>query len=91
MESEHNIAHLEARMKELRTLLATMGDTTDFDELIVIIHRPGWTTIAEHLLVDGLVDAIQEHAKALTHLRQTLLHGSRAVELNPQPLPPGRS
>lgn len=94
-QSEHNTAHLETRIKEFSTLLATLADTQDLEELIHIIHRPGWTTPAEYVLVSGMVNAMQEHAKALASLRQVLLNGSRAVgagdqvELNPQPLPPG--
>ena len=87
--SEHNLVHLEARIKELSTQLATMADTQDLEEMINIIHKPGWTTPAEYVLVSGLVDTMHEQAKALASLRQTLLNGGRAVELNPQPLPPG--
>jgi hypothetical protein len=88
-QGEHNLAHLEARIKELTVQLTTMADTQDLEEMISIIHKPGWTTPAEYLLVSGMVDALSEHAKALASLRQTLINGSRAVELNPQPLPPG--
>jgi hypothetical protein len=87
--SEHNLAHLEARIKELSTQLATMADTQDLEEMISIIHKPGWTTPAEYVLVSGLVDTMHEQAKVLASLRQTLLNGGRTVELNPQPLPPG--
>jgi hypothetical protein len=87
--SEHNLEYLETRIKELRLQLATMADTQDLEEMISIIHKPGWTTPAEYVLVSGLVDVMHDHAKALASLRQTLLNGGRAVELNPQPLPPG--
>lgn len=87
--SEHNLAHLETRIKELRIQLATMADTQDLEEMISIIHKPGWTTPAEYVLVSGLVDTMHEQAKVLASLRQTLLNGGRTVELNPQPLPPG--
>jgi hypothetical protein len=91
---EHNIAHLETRIMELGEQLGTMSDTSDLKEMIILIHHPGWTTPAEYLLVSGIVDAMQEHAKALTTLRQALMTGSRVIgeqadELNPQPLPPG--
>ena len=93
-QDEHNLAHLESRIKELGEQLGTLGDTSDLEELIFLLHQPGWTTPAEYLLVRGIVDAMQEHAKALTTLRQSLITGSRLVsmqadELNPQPLPPG--
>jgi len=93
-QGEHNLAHLETRIRGLGEHLGTMGNGSDLEELIILIHRPGWTTPAEYMLVSGIVDAMQEHAKALTTLRQSLISGSRLIskqadELNPQPLPPG--
>lgn len=75
----HDLAHLENRIKELSGHVSAMSTTDDFDELLVIIHRPGWTTPAEMLLVAGLVDAMHEHAHAFATLRQALVNGSRAV------------
>lgn len=75
----HDLTRLEGRIKELSGHMSKMSSTDDFDELLVIIHRPGWTTPAELLLVAGLVDAMHEHAQAFATLRQALIHGSRAV------------
>lgn len=93
-QGKHNIAHLETRIKELNEQLDIMGDTSDLEEMIFLIRHPGWTTPAEYLLVSRIVDAMLEHAKALSTLRQGLITGSRLIseqadELNPQPLPPG--
>lgn len=88
-QSEHDIAHLERRIRELSGHLTDMADDTDMQELLRIIHGPGWTTPAEYLLVNAIVDAMHEHTKTLVGLKQALINGSRAVELNPQPLPPG--
>jgi hypothetical protein len=93
-QGKHDIAHLETRIKELGEQLEIMGDTGDLKEMIFLIHHPGWTTPAEYLLVNGIVNAMLEHVNALTTLRQGLLTGSRVIaeqadELNPQPLPPG--
>lgn len=49
------------------------------EEMLVIIHKPGWTTPAEFALVSGIVDSIQGHVNNLTEMRKTLLSGSRAV------------
>lgn len=70
---------LEAGIKSLEQSLVALGDRTDFVELLKIIHRPGWTTPAEALLVSGVVDAMLAHVKVLTSLKQALLTGSRAV------------
>lgn len=93
-QGEHHVAHLERRISELGEQLEMMGDTGDLKELLFIIKRPGWTTPAEYLLVNGVIDAMQQQVGMLAAMRQTLLNGSRAIarqadELNPQPLPPG--
>jgi hypothetical protein len=48
-------------------------------DLISIIHRPGWTTPAEFMLVSGLVDAMTAHTKVIAGLQQTLLGGAAAI------------
>jgi hypothetical protein len=93
-QGKHDIAYLEMRINQLGDQLEVMGDTGDLKEMIFNLHRPGWTTPAEYLLVSGIVDVMFEQVNALTTLRQGLITGSRVIaeqadELNPQPLPPG--
>jgi hypothetical protein len=71
--------HIESRCKELSQHLKTLGDEKDLSELMAIIHRPGWTTPAEALLVGGFLDAMNAHAQHLANLSKTLLAGARAV------------
>ncbi len=87
---KHDIPSLEGRIRNLSKQLKHVADDTDLEEMFVFLHRPGWTTPAEYLLVSGIVDVMHEHAKAMVSLKQVLINGSRAVnvELNPQPLPP---
>lgn len=73
------IAHLETQIRELGAQLTHVADAAPFEELIKIIHNPGWTTPAEALLVRGVVDAMLAHARASAELKQALLNGSRAV------------
>ena len=92
-QSEQHVVQLERRVRTLGAQLETMSDSSDLEELIILIHRPGWTTPAEYLLVNAAIDAIQQQVEMLTGMRQALLNGSRIIaqadELNPQPLPPG--
>lgn len=94
---KHHIAHIEKQIKNLGAELTDAADGSSFEELLNIIHKPGWTTPAESLLVSGIIDTMREHTKVLASLKQVLMNGSRAVgtkqgqvELNPQPLPPER-
>jgi hypothetical protein len=84
----HDLKHLESKIEELRVSLTNLADDKGFADLLTIIHKPGFTSVAEHLLLRGMVDSMIGQAKSLSGLRQALLAGANAVELNPQPLPP---
>lgn len=85
----YEIACLEAKIKDLCGHLEAIANTSDMQEMLGIIHLPGWTTPVELQFANVIIDSIQGHASSLTEMRKALLCGSRAVELNPQPLPPG--
>jgi len=76
---KHDVTNLETRIKELTKTLTQLTTEQDFQELIQIIHRPGWTTPAEFAFATGIVDTMLAQAKALTNLKQALLAGSREV------------
>ncbi len=86
-QNEH-VAELEARITDLRIQLLKVADAESFKELLILIHRPGWTTPAEALLVRGVVDSMLEHTKLLGEMKRVLLNGSRAVELKSVQTPP---
>ena len=75
-----SITRLETKLKALSVHLKALADTSDMEEMLVIIHRPGWTTPAEFALVSGMLDSIQGHVNNLTEMRKTLYSGSRAIE-----------
>ncbi len=75
----HDARKLETRTKELRQGLAKLADEKDFEELLTIIHRPGWTTPAEFIFAMGILNSMAAHTNALLGLKEVLLAGSRAV------------
>jgi hypothetical protein len=76
---KHDLTRLEGQIKELGGTLISLADDRDFQEFITIIHRPGWTTVAEYSFVTGVVDSMLAQAKTLVGLKQVLVNGSRAV------------
>jgi hypothetical protein len=70
---------VETRCHELTHALKAVADNKEFDELRTIIHKPGWTTPAEGLLVQGILDSMLAQAKYMAGLKQTLMAGARAV------------
>ena len=85
---QHDLRHFETRIKDLCDSLTGAADRKDFEKFLTIIHKPGFTTVAEIALLMGVVDSMHEQTKTLLGLKQVLLSGASKVELNPQPLPP---
>jgi len=74
------IKALEGRLDVLGDKLASLvGHAQQVGELIPIIHRPGWTTVAELALVAGLVESMIKHTELIGDLHSTLMRGAQAV------------
>jgi hypothetical protein len=74
------IKTLETSLNQLSDKLATFGShSKQITELIPIIHRPGWTTIAEVMLVSGLVESMNKHIDVLNAQHTALIRGAQAV------------
>ncbi|MEV0537887.1 hypothetical protein [Kitasatospora sp. NPDC050463] len=72
------LAHLEQRIHHLITV--TKSVTNDpHEELLKIIHRPGWTTPAEVALVTNAVDHLIKQTEALNEARMGLIEGARSI------------
>jgi hypothetical protein len=60
---------------ELRRLVAD----DELKRLLDIIHKPGWTTVAEATFAMGIVDAMTAKAETLHRLKSTLISGASLV------------
>ncbi len=76
---ESSIRVMNDALAELGQQLAQADSSDSSTDLISIIHRPGWTTIAEGLLVESLAAVITQHAQALTQAHKSLIDGALAV------------
>ena len=82
----HNTQHdakikaLEGRLNQLSDKLASFNShSQQISELIPVIHRPGWTTLAEVTLVSGVVEAMIKHTEVVAELHSALMRGSQAI------------
>jgi hypothetical protein len=57
---KHDIPGLEAKLRGIKRALAEVGSPTAVDDLIKVIHGPGWTTPAEFALVSAMADSLQK-------------------------------
>ena len=73
------IVALEARLNQLADKMASLGNRQTLMDLVPVIHRPGWTTLAEMAFATGIVEAMVKHADAFAELQGALMKGSNAV------------
>jgi hypothetical protein len=76
---KHELTQLEAHIQSLKSTHAVLADSATTDELWRIIHQPGWTTVAERMLVTSSLEYIIAQAKLLTSLQENLLAGAKVV------------
>ena len=74
-----HINRIEAELKELETLTRSSASNEDVQEVLRIIHQPGWTTPAETQLMLALTEATISNVKQTARLRQELLRCAKAV------------
>lgn len=77
---KHNLPQLEARIRELEGVCKAVGDNSELTELLTILHRPGWTSVAEFAFATSIVDSLLSQTRNVVALRKTLLAGSREVQ-----------
>jgi hypothetical protein len=76
---KHELSQMESHIKTIRTAHAALADTSELDELLLIIHRPGWTTPAEVGFVLAALESINVQTAQLNSLRQGLLTAANKV------------
>jgi N-acetylneuraminic acid mutarotase len=60
----HRVSALEARLKALNGLIEAVSQEKITEELIGMIHRPGWTTVAEAALVQAMTEVLHTQLQA---------------------------
>jgi len=70
---------MESHIKTIRTPHAALADTSDLDELLLVIPRPGGTAPAEVGFVLAALESINVQTAQLNSLRQGLLSAANKV------------
>jgi hypothetical protein len=69
--AEH--AELKGKIDDLGALVGKLHGAKHAENLLKIIHRPGWTTLREVELVTAHVNALHGHARMLNQSFDELL------------------
>jgi len=75
----HDINGLERRITEVSDLIARLRVDADIKRLIANIHRPGFTTPAEFMLLNAAVQGMHDHLAAVSALNATVIHASDVI------------
>jgi hypothetical protein len=74
-----HIDKLDQRLRDLSATFASLGSTDDIDEILQIIHGPGWTTLRDVFFVNTLLDVVQQTAMDAARHRAALRDGIRRI------------
>jgi hypothetical protein len=78
MDSVH-VEQLDKRVRSLQDILSGFATSNDLEELLMIIHRPGFTSPVELQFVNAMFDAMERSAAHTRQLHDALVAGSRAI------------
>lgn len=85
---KQELYRLETQIKELIDGIGALVEGGDLEKVLTIIHRPGFTTVAECLLMHAIAESMNMQVKSMLALKQAFVSAASKVEINPQPLPP---
>ena len=76
---KHELTQLEGEIQALKTSHAALASGDSLNELLKIIHRPGWTTPAELAFVLNGLESVRAQTAQLNTLTQGLLAAAKLV------------
>jgi len=77
--SATHVERFTQKLRAVRQAVASLPGDDFHTQLITVIHRPGWTTIAEGMFFEALADSILAQTQHLAQLHQQLKAASEAV------------
>jgi hypothetical protein len=77
--SANHVDRFTQKLRAVRQAVASLPGDDFHNQLIQVIHRPGWTTIAEGMFFEALADSILAQTQHLSQLHQQLKAASEAV------------
>jgi len=73
------VQRFEQKLRQVRQAVANLPSDDFHEQLLGVIHRPGWTTIAEGMFFEAILDSMLAQTQNLAKLHQQLMNASGAV------------
>ena len=70
--SADHVQRFERKLREVKQAIANLPGDEYHEELLKVVRRAGWTTLAEGIFFDALVESMLAHTRDLTQLHQRL-------------------
>jgi hypothetical protein len=74
------VQRYERKLREVKQAVANLPGDDYHTELMKIVHRAGWTTLAEGIFFEALIESILAHTRDLAQLHQRLRAAFEAVQ-----------
>ena len=78
--SAEHVQRFERKLREVKQAIANLPGDAYHEELLKVVRRAGWTTLAEGIFFDALVESMLAHTRDLTQLHQRLKAAFEAVQ-----------
>jgi hypothetical protein len=76
--SDH-VTSLEPKIRRLQESMSRLTSENRAEQLLQIIHRPGWTTPQEAQLVHAMLDALTQHVETVDAAHRALIAASEGI------------
>ena len=77
------VTQLEKSILQLDGELRRLVADAELQRILMIIHKPGWTTVAEATLVMGIIEVMNAKVQTLRQLKSILVKGIELVGVEP--------
>jgi hypothetical protein len=78
--STDQVQRFERKLREVKQAVASLPGEEYHAELLNIVRSAGWTTLAEGIFFEALVESILAHTRDLAQLHQRLRSAFEAVQ-----------
>jgi hypothetical protein len=78
--SPDQLQRFERKLREVKQAVAKLPGDEYHEQLLKIVRRAGWTTLAEGIFFDAMVESMLAHTRDLAQLHERLKAAFEAVQ-----------